>query len=224
MRATCQAIATLCAGVSLLSCAHHLRWGEGRVREEPVDVEIINETGEMAMTLAASVDGLTLQLTREVFVEQEIDVIHESDEVIVPWSPYAITQFLLISWNPILWTFPDLWREAEGSDHRALRDWLLLWNPLIRTGGRYEEVTRRVEIWRERERRVHGHRRLPLNQTEVRLQIEAGGVRESLTRSTDNDGMIRIDWGVLPPSLSHDRPLNIRAEIGDRGALIGALF
>jgi hypothetical protein len=221
---TARAIAALCAGTALLSCAHHLRYQESHVREEPVDVEIIEETGELALTVAASPDELTLQLMREVYIEQEIFVIHESDEVIIPWSPYAITQFLFISWNPILWTFPDLWREAEGRDHGAIRDWLLLWNPCIRAGGRFEEVTRRVEIWRERVRQVHGHRRLPLNQTEVQILLEAGGIRESLTRSTDNGGLIRIDWGVLPPSLRLDRPLNIRAEIDGRGSVVGALF
>ncbi|NUP90255.1 MAG: hypothetical protein HUU25_10595 [Candidatus Sumerlaeia bacterium] len=207
-----------------LACAHPLRLENAGPREEPAGPEIISDAGNLILTLSATRDELVLIFEREVHIEQDVRVIQEADEVFVPWSGYAVTQFLFVSWNPVLWTFPRLWTEAEGRDHAAFGDWLRLWNPFVRAGGRYEEQRRRVVLREAIERRDAGTQRLPLNQMPVTFTVETGELHEALVRTTDNRGQIRLDFDILPPAMRTARPITVNASTPERGDVQAQLF
>jgi hypothetical protein len=215
----------LTASVLLASCAHHLRYEPVDTREEPSGPEIITESEPLVVTVAETHRDLVVRVERGVFVEQDFVVIREANEVVAPWSGFALVQLGLMSWNPLAWLRPRLWSEPpEKRDHPLIRDWLHLWNPFLRTGGSREEVRQRVVTRHATERRQLNHLRLPLNQTEVSLVISGASERETLTRTTDNSGTIHIAPDLLSPVLWHARPITVDATVEGRGTQRAQLF
>lgn len=207
-----------------LGCAHHLRYEHVETREEPQGREIITDAGELVVTVLEQRDALLLRVERVVRIDQDFEVVQEAEEVVVPWSGYALVQTAFMAWNPLFWFFPELWTEPDGRDHSVFHDWLLLWNPLVRAGGEYEAVTRHAVMGRRRERRHLGEDTLPINQTAIELELEGGGVRETLTRTTDNAGGVRIELGILPPAMRVARPLRVTVSVPGHGRRVAELF
>jgi hypothetical protein len=182
------------------------------------------DTGELFIEVRSDVFAIVIQPQRDTHLDHDVEIIRVVEEAVVPWSGTALAQFALMSWNPMFWAFASLWSETGHSDHPALRDWVLLWNPFIRTGAPDRaEIRERRNPVRVEHRRL-SHVRLPLLRTEVALELAAGPVTETLTEQTDDDGRITIPFDDLPAAFRSIRPIRIRAEVEGLEAAEAKIF
>lgn len=211
--------------ISLLGCGHHLRYEGVGSRDEPWGDPIVQDKGDLAITMSDTPFTMSILFERTTSVEQDYRTSIEATEVYLPWSPRALLQFAFMSWNPIAWCFPSLWSEDSGHDHSRFHDWLTLWNPFVCAGGDVAEArTRRVNLRHTIQRRDLGERRLPLNRHIVRLTMRAGDEVERRVLATDLNGLIQFEFSDLPAAFRTQRPIRLEAEIDERGRQTAELF